>query len=111
MEGNPLEEYLKDYIQHLLWVGLSLCGWMLIKDFLARLAAGVSFFFDQSFSVGDQVILDGERCVILSIGVRQTTFQIEEDGEIRWRFVPNDKIVEVRLEKVVDCKKTMQKHL
>ena len=43
MEGNPIDAYLKDYLQHLIWVGLSLVCWMLIKDFLAKLAAGISF--------------------------------------------------------------------
>lgn len=102
MEGNPIESYLKDYMQHLIWVGLSLVVWMLIKDFLAKLAAGISFYASPNWSVGDECMIDGKRAIISSIGLRTTVFQVRQNGEVRWRFVPNDKINELTLEKVVD---------
>ena len=102
MESNPIDAYLKDYLQHLIWVGLSLVCWMLIKDFLAKLAAGISFYASPTWSVGDECLLEGKRAIISSIGLRTTVFQIRQNGEVRWRFVPNDKIVELTLEKVVD---------
>ena len=102
METNPIDAYLKDYLQHLIWVGLSLVCWMLIKDFLAKLAAGISFYASPTWSVGDECLLEGKRAIISSIGLRTTVFQIRQNGEVRWRFVPNDKIVELTLEKVVD---------
>lgn len=102
MEGNPIEAYLKDYMQHLIWVGLSLVVWMLIKDFLAKLAAGITFYASPNWSVGDECMIDGKRAIISSIGLRTTVFQVRQNGEVRWRFVPNDKINELTLEKVVD---------
>lgn len=102
MEVNPIEAYLKDYMQHLIWVGLSLVVWMLIKDFLAKLAAGITFYASPNWSVGDECMIDGKRAIISSIGLRTTVFQVRQNGEVRWRFVPNDKITELTLEKVVD---------
>ena len=110
METNPIDAYLKDYLQHLIWVGLSLVCWMLIKDFLAKLAAGISFYASPTWSVGDECLLEGKRAIISSIGLRTTVFQIRQNGEVRWRFVPNDKIVELTLEKVVDIH-NIEKHL
>tara|TARA_R100001129_G_scaffold141060_2_gene102163 strand:- start:57057 stop:57428 length:372 start_codon:yes stop_codon:yes gene_type:complete len=102
METNPIDAYLKDYMQHLIWVGLSLVVWMLIKDMLAKLAAGITFYASPNWSVGDECLIDNKRAIISSIGIRTTVFQIRQNGEVRWRFVPNDKITELTLEKVVD---------
>ena len=99
---NPIDAYLKDYLQHLIWVGLSLVVWMLIKDLLAKLAAGISFYASPNWSVGDECIIDGKRAIISSIGIGTTVFQIRFNGEVRWRFVPNVRITELTLEKVVD---------
>ena len=84
--------------------------WMLIKAFLAKLAAGISFYASPTWSVGDECLLEGKRAIISSIGLRTTVFQIRQNGEVRWRFVPNDKIVELTLEKVVDIH-NIEKHL
>ena len=52
------------------------------KDFAANIASGVAFWFDRDFNEGDKVIIDGKHAVIVSIGLRQTKFQYQEDGKI-----------------------------
>lgn len=102
---NPIgitELYLKEYIQHIIWIGLSLLIWSLIKDFVARFAGGLSFYWDKHFNAGDHVIIDGEAAVIISIGMRETVFEIKTSEKgMKWRYVPNDKIRSLKLEKVV----------
>ena len=96
------ELYLKEYIQHLVWIGLSMMSWMLVKDFLARFAAGLSFYWDKNFNAGDHVIIDNEAAIIVSIGIRETVFEIKTEKEgIKWRYVPNDKIKSLKIEKII----------
>ena len=101
-DGNPLGAMFKDAGSHILWLGVRLCFWMLIKDWLTRISAGISFWFSRDFQPGDTVLLDGETAIIVSIGARQSTFQIREGKVVRWRFVPNHLIEQLKLEKVVD---------
>jgi hypothetical protein len=61
---------------------------------------------NKSFQEGDKVILDGERALIVKIGLTQTVFGItksngEWDGDYVWRYVPNERIPYLKLEKVV----------
>ena len=77
-----------------------------IKDFAVKMAQGISFKLNGAFSEGDKVILDGEKALIVKIGVTQTVFGItkeggEWDGDYVWRYVPNERIPFLRLEKVV----------
>jgi len=96
------ELYLKEYIQHLIWIGLSLMTWMLVKEFLSRFAAGLSFYWDKNFNTGDHVIIDGEEAIIVSIGMRETVFEIKTGTEgIKWRYVPNDRIKSLKIEKII----------
>ena len=61
---------------------------------------------NSQFKEGDKVILDGERALIVKIGLTTTVFGIEKfTGEFRgdyvWRYVPNERIDTLKLEKVV----------
>ena len=76
------------------------------KDWATKLAKGLAFKYNPQFKEGDKVILDGERALIVKIGMTQTVFGIEKfTGEFRgdyvWRYVPNEKIDSLKLEKVV----------
>jgi len=101
-QESIMDAALKGWTQKIIWIGLSMCFWMMAKDWMARMAAGLSFLMSRDFQSGDTVILDGEQAIIISIGTRQTTFQIREGKSLRWRYVPNHLIETVRLEKVVD---------
>jgi hypothetical protein len=76
------------------------------KDFATKIAKGLAFSLNRSFQEGDKVILDGEKALIVKVGLTQTVFGItksngEWDGDYVWRYVPNERIPFLKLEKVV----------
>ena len=100
--SNQLSELITPFIVALLMLVISL--WF--KDFATKIAKGLSFSMNKSFQEGDKVILDGERALIVKVGLTQTVFGItksngEWDGDYVWRYVPNERIPYLKLEKVV----------
>ena len=100
---NELSELITPFVVALIMLVISL--WF--KDFATKIARGLSFSFNKSFQEGDRVILDGERALIVKVGLIQTVFGItksngEWDGDYVWRYVPNERIPYLKLEKVVD---------
>lgn len=77
------------------------------KDFLSRIAKGWLFKMNDQFNEGDKVILDNEYAIIVKMGVTHTVFGIEKtNGAYTWRYVPNETIHTVKLEKIVSQKET-----
>jgi len=100
---NELSEQLTPFVDALIMLVVSL--WF--KDFATKIAKGLSFSFNKSFQEGDKVILDGERALIVKVGLTQTVFGITKsngqwDGDYVWRYVPNERIPYLKLEKVVE---------
>lgn len=52
-----------------------------------------------NLNAGDEVYID--KAIIVKVGFRQTIFQIEDERGITWRYVWNDRIKFLRIEKVV----------
>ena len=80
-------------------------GFML-KDFATKMSKGIAFRFNRQFQEGDHVLLDGERALIVKIGFTQTVFGVtksngEFDGDYVWRYVPNERIDFLVLEKII----------
>jgi hypothetical protein len=76
---------------------------MIIKDAGAAIAKGVAFRFNGTFREGDVVFLDGERAIVVKIGVLQSVFGItKEDGTYCWRYVPNTRMHTLKLEKILN---------
>lgn len=74
----------------------------LFKDLMASVAKGVRFMMHPSFKEGDAIYLDGKKATIVKVGLFTTVFgQYNEDGAYCWRFVPNEKINSLRLEKII----------
>ena len=100
--SNQLSELITPFIVALLMLVISL--WF--KDFATKIAKGLAFSLNKSFQEGDKVILAGERALIVKVGLTQTVFGItksngEWDGDYVWRYVPNERIPYLKLEKVV----------
>ena len=100
--SNQLSELITPFIVALLMLVISL--WF--KDFATKIAKGLAFSMNKSFQEGDKVILDGERALIVKVGLTQTVFGItkskgEWEGDYVWRYVPNERIPFLKLEKVV----------
>ena len=78
----------------------------MLRDFVASLSKGLKFKMNSQFKEGDKVIIDGERGLIVKIGTSQTVFGItkavgEFEGDYVWRYVPNERIPFLKLEKVI----------
>ena len=98
---NSLSMELSDFL--LPWIGvlISLVVAIWFKDFATGLAKGLKFKMDPAFNEGDEVLLDGELAMIVKIGERQTVFGVYSDRGYTWRYVPNERIPVLKLEKVI----------
>ena len=80
-------------------------GFML-KDFAMKWGRGIAFQMNKQFQEGDHVLIDGERALIVKIGMTQTVFGVtksggELDGDYVWRYVPNERIDFLKIEKII----------
>ena len=97
-----ITELLLPYIGMVMIV---IIGFM-IKDFATKLSKGIAFSMNKQFQEGDHVLLDDELALIVKIGLTQTVFGIQKthgefDGDYIWRYVPNERIDYLKLEKIV----------
>lgn len=81
--------------------GLVVSLW--IKEIGTNFAAGMAFRADTLFKEGDRVIVDNELAVIIKVGFRYTIFALDKDtdGKKVWRVVRNDRIGDIKLEKII----------
>ena len=75
---------------------------MWVKDFATALAKGLKFKMNPAFKEGMKVILDGKEAIIVKIGATETVFGVYSDRGYTWRYVPNEKISGLKLEKVIN---------
>ena len=102
MAALEMTEFLLPYIGMVMIV---IFGFML-KDFATKMSKGIAFSMNKQFQEGDHVLIDGERALIVKIGVTQTVFGVtksngEFDGDYVWRYVPNERIEFLKLEKII----------
>ena len=97
-----ITEFLLPYIGMVMIV---IIGFM-IKDFATKFSKGLAFSMNKQFQEGDHVLIDGEKALIVKIGITQTVFGVtkaggEYDGDYVWRYVPNEKISSLKIEKII----------
>ena len=97
-----ITELLLPYIGMVMIV---IIGFM-IKDFATKFSKGLAFSMNKQFQEGDHVLIDGEKALIVKIGITQTVFGVtkaggEYDGDYVWRYVPNEKITNLKIEKII----------
>ena len=100
--GLEITNLLMPFIGALLMLVITL--WF--KDYATKIAKGMAFKMNADFAEGDKVLLDGERALIVKIGTTQTVFGIHKqggdlDGDYCWRYVPNERISTLKLEKII----------
>ena len=100
--ANDITLLIMPFISVLIMVVITL--WF--RDFASKIAKGLSFSMNKQFQEGDKVILDGERALIVKIGISQTVFGVtksggELDGDYVWRYVPNERIDFLKIEKII----------
>ena len=74
----------------------------MLKDFITNFAKGLAFQMNSAFNEGDKVIIDGSEAIIVKVGIKQTVFGVFSDKGYTWRYVPNERIPFLKIEKVVD---------
>ena len=84
------------------WVGIliSLIIAVWVKDIATGLAKGLKFQMNKAFNEGDKVLLEGDDAVIIKIGISETVFGVYSDKGYIWRYVPNERIHTLKLEKI-----------
>ena len=100
MEQLGLE--LTDMLMPWITVLISLIVAVWLKDFATSIAKGLKFKMNPAFNEGDEVLLDGEPAMIVKIGTVETVFGIYSDRGYTWRYVPNERIPYIKLEKVIN---------
>ena len=86
------------------WIGIliSLIVAIWIKDFATSLAKGFKFQMNKAFNEGDKVLLEGREAVIIKIGISETVFGVYSEKGYIWRYVPNERIAMLKLEKIIN---------
>ena len=92
---------LTDFILPWISILISLVVAIWFKDFATSFAKGMAFSMSKAFNEGDKVLLDGVDAIIVKIGIKNTVFGIYGDRGYTWRYVPNERISYLKLEKVV----------
>jgi hypothetical protein len=87
----------------IMWITalLSITAALATRDLIATVVAGLLFWFNSAFDEGGHVYIDGEKAVIVKLGLRMSVFRIENGRGETWRYVYNDRIKFMKLEKVI----------
>tara|TARA_B100000424_G_scaffold195637_1_gene153045 strand:+ start:504 stop:986 length:483 start_codon:yes stop_codon:yes gene_type:complete len=96
--GLELTNLVMPFISALMLLVITL--WF--KDFATKIAKGMAFKMNKSFNEGDTVILDGSDALIVKIGLSETVFGVYSEKGYTWRYVPNERIPMLKLEKVIN---------
>tara|TARA_B100000953_G_C17672893_1_gene309429 strand:+ start:49 stop:492 length:444 start_codon:yes stop_codon:yes gene_type:complete len=97
-EAMKLTELLVPWIAIL--ISIMIAFWL--KDFAQNFLVGLKFRMNRAFNEGDKVLLDGKDAIIVKIGIRDTVFGVYSDKGYTWRYVPNIKIPNLKLEKIIN---------
>lgn len=98
---TELSSNLTDMLLPWLAVLVSIVITIWFKDFASNIAKGLAFKRKPGFEPGDTVYLDGEKAIIISIGIQETVFELIRDDKTVWRYIPNTRTDYVKLEKII----------
>lgn len=93
-----LEQY---YVEISIFIA-SVLGGLALKDYSVSFIKGLKFKLSSQFTEGDKVLLDGEKAMIIKIGIGTTVFGVYGRDGYTWRYISNQKIESLKLEKIVD---------
>lgn len=96
--SSQLTEFLLPFIGALLIAVVA----MMLKDLAIKIAKGWAFKVNPAFNEGDSVVLDGESAIIVKIGLTETVFGVYAKHGYTWRYVPNERIPFLKLEKIIN---------
>ena len=81
---------------------LTLIVALALRDWATSFIKGMKFKLNKAFTEGDKVIIDGQKALIVKIGMSETVFGVYGKDGYTWRYVPNERIAFSKLEKIVD---------
>ena len=81
-------------------VSIAVAFWF--KDFVTNLMQGLKFKMNPAFNEGDAVMLDDQDAIIVKIGLRESVFGIYSLRGYTWRYISNDRLHMIKLEKIVN---------
>ena len=89
---------------HIQFIGflLTMLLGLAVKDYAVSFMKGLFFRLFSPFDEGDKVLLEDQTAMIIKIGLNQTVFGVYGEEGYTWRYVPNERIPYLKLEKVVD---------
>jgi hypothetical protein len=105
METSILEQNLTTYVTPILALLISGIFALWVKELVGDFVASLRWKMKPGFEPGDIVFLDGERATIISIGMRETIFEIDNGRGKVWRYIYNTRMPTHRLEQIISEKK------
>ena len=99
MPAIELSQFYVEFIGFTLTLIVALA----MRDWATSLIKGLKFKMNKAFQEGDKVILDGCPALIVRIGMSETVFGVYNKDGYTWRYVPNERIAFLKLEKIVDA--------
>ena len=99
MPAIELSQFYVEFIGFILTLIVALA----MRDWATSLIKGLKFKMNKAFQEGDKVILDGCPALIVRIGMSETVFGVYNKDGYTWRYVPNERIAYLKLEKIVDA--------
>ena len=101
-EFDQLGLQISDFIGPWIAILISISAAFWFKDFAINMMQGLKFKLNPAFNEGDSVILDGNDAIIVKIGLRESVFGVYSEKGYTWRYVPNNRIPFLKLEKIVN---------
>ena len=89
------------FLEPLIGLGITAILVLWLKETVSDFVASLRWKMKPGFEPGDVVFLDGEKATIISIGMRETIFEIDNGRGKVWRYIYNTRIPTHRLEKVI----------
>lgn len=98
---EALTNFISDEFLLLIKFGVVLIVSMWVKQLVDKVVQGFLFRYGDVYNQGDEVFIDGERAIIISIGHARTIFEIQNGRGKVWRYVDNDKLKNCKFEKII----------
>ena len=89
------------FLEPLIGLGITAILVLWFKEAVGDFVASLRWKMKPGFEPGDTVFLDGESAVIISIGYRETVFEIDNGRGKVWRYIENTRIPTHRLEQII----------
>jgi hypothetical protein len=85
------------------WIGIlgTVVIIFLVKDIIYSMIKGLKFKLRPGFEPGDNCYIDGEKATIIRTSMLETVFEIDNGRGKVWRYIPNDELDSIVLERII----------